>query len=220
MKRIFFQQSPYFHLNEYMRILYILLKTNYFLKKVILILCLFTCYLACFSQKKEIFSDSRDGQQYKAVKIGKYIWMAENLKYNAENSKYLWDDSLNLKYGKLYNVKNLQNICPKGWHLPIPEEFIDLYENIKPLNNNNYGQYAPIDYNGKIFDENGFNAVVKMPNKKGKLKVQGITFLGATETLYLYQHYSSFIWSFMWGKPYNEWKSLDFSSFVRCVKDY
>jgi uncharacterized protein (TIGR02145 family) len=170
-------------------------------------------------EKKNILTDSRDEKVYKTAKIGKNIWMAENLKYNAENSKYLWDDSLNLKYGKLYNVKNLQNICPKGWHLPTSKEFIDLYENIKPVNSNRYGDYTPTDHNGKIFDENGFNAVVKMPNKKGKLKVQTITFLGATETLFLYQHPSSFIWSFMWGKPYNEWKSLDGSGFIRCIKD-
>ena len=104
------------------------------------------------------FTDSRDGETYRTVKIGNQVWMAENLRYKAENSYPAGNDDSNVaQYGRLYtwtsalNISteyteqspakdinmyraikedNFQGIAPDGWHIPSLKEWETLMENL------------------------------------------------------------------------------------------
>lgn len=83
-------------------------------------------------------TDSRDGNRYKTIKIGKQEWFAENLKYEIDGSwcggningcntygrLYSWDMTIGQPkdaHPTLANIEDpedLQGVCPKGWRVP------------------------------------------------------------------------------------------------------
>lgn len=78
-----------------------------------------------------VLKDARDRQEYRTVKIGTQIWMAENLSFAAEESfcytRFNYDCR---KYGRFYTWDVAKNVCPTGWHLPTAEEFDQLFAEV------------------------------------------------------------------------------------------
>jgi uncharacterized protein (TIGR02145 family) len=100
------------------------------MKKIILIILLFTYYSCGFSQQTSTFTDTRDGKTYKTVKIGNQVWMAENLAFKTDSGSWPEvDTGYVTKYGYLYNRETAKNVCPAGWHLPSKDEFETLINN-------------------------------------------------------------------------------------------
>ncbi len=80
---------------------------------------------------QDVLKDSRDNQEYKTVRIGNAVWMAENLSFAADESfcytRFGYDCR---KYGRFYTWDVAKDVCPAGWHLPTAAEFDQLFADV------------------------------------------------------------------------------------------
>jgi uncharacterized protein (TIGR02145 family) len=142
-----------------------------------------------FSGSSGVFTDVRDGQTYKWIRIDGKIWMAENLNVgkmitsdieqtnNGEIEKYCYDDDKSYckKYGGLYKWSEAMNhktkhyesdICPPGWRLPSDADFLELinYQGGKytgiSLKEESGHQYKKAKYNVYEKNASGFSALL------------------------------------------------------------
>lgn len=127
-----------------------------------------------YSGDSGTFTDSRDGQVYKWVRIGDQVWMAENLNYEgdghycngfAPGTPYSRvDEKGNITNGMYYNAYLGNPIpVPSGWHVPSVEEVEQLNDFIGSNGYpNNRGDALKStsgwEENGNGLDAFGFNA--------------------------------------------------------------
>ncbi len=118
------------------------------IRKSLLAALSFLLVTGIHAQKKSTITDSRDGQIYETIKIGKQWWMAENLNYNMEKSATAenvavqdeigYDASQGYPasarqkevYGLYYTWKEAQNVCPAGWKLPSSDDWNELFDEV------------------------------------------------------------------------------------------
>ncbi len=74
------------------------------------------------------FTDGRDGETYRWVRLGNQVWMAENLRFAAGDGCWAWndDEATVAERGRYYDWAAAQRAAPPGWHLPSDEEWKQL----------------------------------------------------------------------------------------------
>ena len=129
------------------------------------------------------FIDSRDNHEYKWVKIGNQIWMAENLAY-LPSVNHVKPDSTNLPhyyiygydgtdvneakatsnyavYGVLYDWEAALNAPPAGWHLPSDAEWkqleIDLGMTQEEVHESIFPYFRGIDQGTQMKTKSGWH---------------------------------------------------------------
>jgi len=134
------------------------------------------------------FTDSRDKQAYKWVKIGTQTWMAQNLNYKEKpvnpdpaskrSSKCYNNIDTNCNtYGRLYEWYDALLVCPDGWHLPTQAEWETLISFVGSSDAGKKLKSASNDWrDGAGIDTYGFGALPGggfYNNEFGNLNIEG-----------------------------------------------
>jgi len=78
-------------------------------------------------EKNNSFTDFRDGQKYRVVKINGKTWLAQNVNFKTGKSWCYGDDDSNCeKYGRLYDWNSANIACPSSMHLPVWGEWKEM----------------------------------------------------------------------------------------------
>ncbi len=111
-----------------------------------------------------IFTDTRDGKNYKTVTIGRQTVMAENMAYKVKEGCWALDnnDKNVAKYGYLYDWDTARKVAKgvKGWHLPSDKEWRMLVNYLGAGNDAYHKMKEQINSQiGGETNKSGFNAL-------------------------------------------------------------
>lgn len=101
------------------------------------------------------FTDNRDGNVYRIVKVGTQVWMAQNLRYAGSNGSIgqtIYGDADGTRLGRLYNwttamglpdaylstawggtTAGRKGLCPSGWHVASTADWKTLAQSAKAI---------------------------------------------------------------------------------------
>jgi len=92
-------------------------------------------FILAFStlQSQDKFTDKRDGNVYRIIKVNGITWIAENMRYKPGNGAVYYDNNPDNAgdYGLLYEWETAKKVCPDGWHLPTGAEFRNLSDHFQ-----------------------------------------------------------------------------------------
>ena len=165
----------------------------------------------------DVLVDSRDGETYKTVYIGNQHWMAENLRYRADESDtlkagkkgryYSWATAMdttetpcNSEMCKFARIQR-QGVCPNGWHIPSVEEWKIFIDELEKLSRN------PFEI---IIDEDDWGESGN--NSTGFTAMPAGIYSGGT----IYRPYQALIWSS--SAAVNGKVFPDFASYLRITE--
>ncbi len=104
--------------------------------------------------------DSRDGREYRTLKLGKRNWMAENLSYADEGSSCFEakGGARCSEKGRVYQEFSVDDgLCPLGWRLPTREEFLEFNNLIKNRSSDTTQPYGALFVSQKSSNNFGLN---------------------------------------------------------------
>ncbi|WP_111706195.1 alpha-L-fucosidase [Lutibacter citreus] len=97
----------------------------------LLIICITSIFQNNIVAQENTFTDTRDGQIYKTIKVGEHTWLAENFNYEIKGSStYKGEFENGEKYGRLYSFNTALKAAPKGWHLATDAEWNTLLKSV------------------------------------------------------------------------------------------
>jgi uncharacterized protein (TIGR02145 family) len=153
--------------------------------KLLIVFILFISVSRMLSaQETDFMMDERDGNVYLVTQFGNLWWMCQNLKYDAGEGSFCYDDDENncMLEGRFYNFETARNACPEGYRLPSDEDWMAL-ESYIGMNQSELSQkYMRMSGNvGKYLKSGGgfgFNAemvgIINPGNKSAKAGQQVI----------------------------------------------
>ena len=179
-----------------------------------------------------------EGQVYKTVKIGKQVWMAENLK----TSKYRdgskipqvidaksWEhantgawshvennEKFNAVYGKLYNwyaVNDKKGLCPVGWAVPSDDDW-KILESVYKMSDNDLDELEWRGTNQAIFLKDKGSTHWR-ENNSMSTNASGLSVLPAGSKRTLGQFFGLYSLAYLWAAT----EESQGSGWFRCFQD-